>query len=164
MSPPQPYLGSFFCIVIVFFHLVFTPLGDSLAASGRQALHLSTDADPKQWHRLMTLVELGKHHQLIEACPTDVVDHMPCEDPRRNSQLSQEMSFYRERHCRLSKETPICLIPTPNGYKIPIPWLDNLTKKAHTLSLKQSKKFQSFNWVFALFVLRVVFRAGLQEI
>ncbi|KAM2005346.1 hypothetical protein FF1_000583 [Malus domestica] len=121
----------FFGIVIVFFLLVFTPLGDSLAASGRQALLLSTNADPKQRHRLVALVELGQHHQPIEACPANAVDHMPCEDPRRNSQLSREMNFYRERHCPLPEETPLCLIPPPNGYKIPVRWPDSLTKIWH---------------------------------
>ncbi|KAM0991444.1 hypothetical protein ACFX15_009479 [Malus domestica] len=106
------------------------PIPDSLAASGRQALLLSTNVDLKQRHRLVTLVELGQHHQPIEACPVDVVDHMPCEDPWRNNQLSREMNFYRERHCPLSEETSICLIPPPNGYKILVPWPDNLTKKA----------------------------------
>ena len=134
--------AAFFGIVIVFFLLVFTPLGDSLAASGRQALLLSTNADPKQRHRLVTLVELGQHHQPIEACPADAVDHMPCEDPRRNSQLSREMNFYRERHCPLPEETPLCLIPPPNGYKIPVPWPDSLTKVCVIL-----RSFNSSIWL-----------------
>ncbi|KAH0980345.1 hypothetical protein GBA52_007522 [Prunus armeniaca] len=124
--------AAFFGIVIVFFLLVFTRLGDSLAASGRQALLLSTNADPKQRHRLVALVELGQHQQPIEACPVDAVDHMPCEDPRRNSQLSREMNFYRERHCPLPEETPLCLIPPPNGYKIPVQWPDSLHKIWHS--------------------------------
>ena len=47
--------AAFFGIVILFFLLVFTPLGDSMAASGRQALLLSTTADPRQRHRLVAL-------------------------------------------------------------------------------------------------------------
>ncbi|KAK6239906.1 hypothetical protein QUC31_005375 [Theobroma cacao] len=115
----------FFGLVLLFFLLVFTPLGDSLAASGRQALLLST-SDPGQRHRLVALVELGHHHQPIEACPADSVDHMPCEDPRRNSQLSREMNFYRERQCPLPDEMPLCLIPPPPGYKIPVRWPESL--------------------------------------
>ncbi|XVE77069.1 hypothetical protein DITRI_Ditri13aG0032000 [Diplodiscus trichospermus] len=121
----------FFGLVLLFFLLVFTPLGDSLAASGRQALLLST-SDPGQRHRLVALVELGHHHQPIEACPADSVDHMPCEDPRRNSQLSREMNFYRERHCPLPDEVPLCLIPPPLGYKIPIQWPESLHKIWHS--------------------------------
>ena len=117
----------FFGLVLLFFLLVFTPLGDSLAASGRQSLLLST-SDPKQRHRLVALVELGHHHQPIEACPADSVDHMPCEDPRRNSQLSREMNFYRERQCPLPDEVPLCLIPSPLGYKIPVQWPQSLHK------------------------------------
>ncbi|XVF79986.1 hypothetical protein PTKIN_Ptkin15bG0034300 [Pterospermum kingtungense] len=121
----------FFGLVLLFFLLVFTPLGDSLAASGRQALLLST-SDPRQRHRLVALVELGHHHQPIEACPADSVDHMPCEDPRRNSQLSREMNFYRERHCPLPDEVPFCLIPHPLGHMIPVQWPESLHKIWHS--------------------------------
>ncbi|XP_004306834.1 PREDICTED: probable methyltransferase PMT13 isoform X1 [Fragaria vesca subsp. vesca] len=124
--------AAFFGIVILFFLLVFTPLGDSMAASGRQSLLLSTNADPKQRHRLVALVEQGQHQQPIEACPADAVDHMPCEDPRRNSQLSREMNFYRERHCPPPEETPLCLIPPPDGYRIPVPWPESLEKIWHS--------------------------------
>ncbi|KAK8487061.1 hypothetical protein V6N11_046187 [Hibiscus sabdariffa] len=122
----------FFALVLLFFLLVFTPLGDSMAASGRQALLVST-SDPKQRHRLVALLEQGHHHhQPIEACPADSVDHMPCEDPRRNSQLSREMNFYRERHCPLPDEMPLCLIPPPPGYKIPVQWPESLHKIWHS--------------------------------
>lgn len=119
--------ATFFGLVFVFFLLVFTPLGDSLAASGRQALLMST-SDPHQRQRLVALIEAGHHLKPIESCPADSVDHMPCEDPRRNSQLSREMNFYRERHCPLPAETPLCLIPPPPGYKIPVPWPESLSK------------------------------------
>nr|AXF38109.1 methyltransferase [Bergenia purpurascens] len=120
-------IAAFFGAVILFFLLVFTPLGDSLAASGRQSLLLSDSDDPKHRHRLVALVEVG-HQQTIEACPADSVDHMPCEDPRRNSQLSREMNFYRERHCPLPEETSLCLIPPPDGYRVPVQWPESLHK------------------------------------
>lgn len=120
--------AAFFGIVLLFFILLFTPLGDSMAASGRQTLLLSTASDPRQRQRLVTLVEAGQHLQPIEYCPAEAVAHMPCEDPRRNSQLSREMNFYRERHCPLPEETPLCLIPPPAGYKIPVPWPESLHK------------------------------------
>ncbi|KAF3501660.1 hypothetical protein F2Q69_00039393 [Brassica cretica] len=120
--------AAFFAVVLLFFILLFTPLGDSMAASGRQTLLVSTTSDPRQRQRLVTLVESGHHLQPIEYCPADAVAHMPCEDPRRNSQLSREMNFYRERHCPLPEETPLCLIPPPNGYKISVPWPESLHK------------------------------------
>ncbi|KAF8380307.1 hypothetical protein HHK36_027789 [Tetracentron sinense] len=122
--------AAFFAAVLVFFFLVFTPLGDSLAASGRQALVLSS-SDPRQRQRLVALVETGQQ-PTIEACPAEAVDHMPCEDPRRNSQLSREMNFYRERHCPLPEETPLCLIPPPDGYRITVPWPESLHKIWHS--------------------------------
>ncbi|KAJ8900358.1 hypothetical protein K2173_024998 [Erythroxylum novogranatense] len=123
--------ATFFGLVIFFFLLVFTPLGDSLAASGRQTLLLST-MDPRQRQRLVQLIETSRHTQPIEACGADYVDHMPCEDPRRNSQLSREMNYYRERHCPLPDETPLCLVPPPNGYRIPVHWPESLHKIWHS--------------------------------
>ena len=118
--------AAFFGLVFLFFLLVFTPLGDSLAASGRQTLLRST-SDPRQRHRLIAVIEAGQQ-RTIEACPADTVDHMPCENPRLNSQLSREMNYYRERHCPKPEDTPLCLIPPPNGYKIPVQWPESLHK------------------------------------
>ncbi|KAL7203537.1 hypothetical protein ACSBR2_016756 [Camellia fascicularis] len=122
--------AAFFAAVLLFFLLVFSPLGDSLAASGTQAL-LRSSSDPKQRLRLVALVESGQQ-QSIESCPSDSVDHMPCEDPRRNSQLSREMNFYRERHCPPPEETPLCLIPPPQGYRISVQWPESLNKIWHS--------------------------------
>ncbi|CAN6480738.1 unnamed protein product [Victoria cruziana] len=119
---------AFFVAVAVFFLLVFTRLGDSLAASGRQALALSA-TDARQRARIVALVEEG---QPLEACPADAVDHMPCEDPRKNSQLSRERNFYRERHCPVPEESPLCLIPPPSGYQIPVQWPDSMYKIWHS--------------------------------
>ncbi|KAL5727620.1 putative pectin methyltransferase qua3 [Ranunculus cassubicifolius] len=121
---------SFFLLVLLFFLLVLTPLGDSLAASGRQTL-VRTSTDPKQRKRMVSLVESGKQ-LTIESCSIDEVDHMPCEDPRRNSQLSREMNFYRERHCPKVDQTPLCLIPMPDGYRISVNWPESLHKIWHS--------------------------------
>ncbi|KAK4795152.1 hypothetical protein SAY86_013146 [Trapa natans] len=117
-----------FGIVILFFLLVLTPLGDSLAASGRLSLLLSSHDHA----RLVLAVESGKFHpHRIESCPADYVDHIPCEDLRRYSQLSRDVNFYRERHCPLPEESPVCLIPPPDGYKIPVQWPESLDKIWH---------------------------------
>ncbi|KAL2330392.1 hypothetical protein Fmac_017973 [Flemingia macrophylla] len=122
--------GVLFFLVLLFFTMVFTPLGDSLAASGRQTLLLSGAADPRQHHRLVEAVEAGLRG--VEACPAEAADHMPCEDPRRNSQLSREMNYYRERHCPRSDDSPLCLIPPPAGYRVPVPWPESLHKIWHS--------------------------------
>ncbi|KAK6162373.1 hypothetical protein DH2020_002214 [Rehmannia glutinosa] len=104
------------------------PNCDSLAASGRQTLLRS---DPRHRGRLVALVELGRQAVAIDACPADMVDHMPCEDPRINSQLSREMNFYRERHCPRPEDTPLCLIPPPEGYRVSVQWPESLHKIWH---------------------------------
>lgn len=124
----------FFGIVFVFFILVFTSLGDPIAASGRQALLRGAGADPKQRMKLIAAVEsgAGDRRTVIEACPAEYVDYMPCEDPKRSSQLSRVMNFYRERHCPKPGESLLCLIPPPQGYKIPVRWPDSLHKIWHS--------------------------------
>lgn len=78
-------------------------------------------------------IETGlSNGRTIEACSADEVDHMPCEDPRRNSQLSREMNYYRERHCPPPEETPLCLIPPPSGYRIPVRWPESMHKIWHS--------------------------------
>ncbi|RAL48958.1 hypothetical protein DM860_001278 [Cuscuta australis] len=122
-------VAAFFAAVLIFFVLVFTPLGDPLAASGLQAL---LSGDPQHRNRLLALVEeSGREMAPIQFCPADYVDHMPCEDPKINSQLSREMNYYRERHCPSPQDTPLCLIPPPEGYRVPVPWPESLHKIFH---------------------------------
>eukprot|EP00249_Psilotum_nudum_P010945 c22865_g1_i3 orf=614-2377(-) len=116
--------ATFFLAIFVFFVLVFTSLGDSLAASGRQSLALTiTDSGSRE--RLLKLVEAGR---LLEFCPRELVDHMPCEDPKRMVQFSKVRNYYRERHCPPADEKLLCLIPQPRDYRIPVPWPDSLHK------------------------------------
>ncbi|KAJ8441547.1 hypothetical protein Cgig2_026348 [Carnegiea gigantea] len=121
-----------FGIVILFFLLVFTPLGDSLAASGRQSLLRSAISDPRQRLKLIAAVEEVNNQKKIDACPAEYVDYMPCEDPKRSSKFSREMNFYRERHCPPPEESLLCLIPPPQGYKVPVPWPQSLHKIWHS--------------------------------
>lgn len=116
--------GFMFLAVFVFLVLVYTPLGDSLAASGRQALAL-TIRDAKSRERLLSSVEAG---QPLEPCPQELEDYMPCEDPKRVHHLSRERNFYRERHCPSLSEKLLCLIPPPRDYKSPVPWPESLHK------------------------------------
>ncbi|KAL4302856.1 hypothetical protein GQ457_10G002960 [Hibiscus cannabinus] len=121
-----------------------------MAASGRQALLVST-SDPKQRHRLVALLEQGKHHhQPIETCPVDSVDHMSCEDPRRNSQLRKEMNFYRERHCPLPDEMPLCLILPLPGYKISVQWLESLHKSTQGYLRRFATRANIYSCLFVL--------------
>ncbi|PNY08956.1 putative methyltransferase PMT13-like protein [Trifolium pratense] len=113
---------AFFSLLFLFFVLFYTTLG------GRRVVGPST-VDPQQRIRLVVEIEEGMPNgRTIEACPASEVDHMPCEDPRRNSQLSREMNYYRERHCPPLEETALCLIPPPNGYRVPVRWPESMHK------------------------------------
>lgn len=119
--------AAIFLAVAVFFLLVFTPFGDSVAASGRRALALS-GADSGQRERLVELVSDG---QPLLACSADVVHRVPCEDPRR------------ERRCPSPEDTLLCLVPPPRGYRIPISWPDSLSKVANILLFSFLSTFPS---------------------
>ncbi|XP_071698083.1 probable pectin methyltransferase QUA3 [Rutidosis leptorrhynchoides] len=119
----------FFAAIFLFFILVLTPLGDSIAVSGSQDLITSTTG-AKRRHHLIALIEAGRN-VTIQPCDSDSVDYMPCEDPNRNRLLSRDMNYYRERHCPAPEERQLCLVPPPEGYNIPIQWPTSLYKIWH---------------------------------
>lgn len=116
--------GLLFVAVFVFLVLVYTPLGDSFAASGRRSLALST-RDAKSRENFLSAVESGPP---LEPCPQELEDHMPCEDPKRARYFSKERNLYRERHCPSPSEKLLCLIAPPKDYKTPVPWPESLHK------------------------------------
>ncbi|KAG8065850.1 hypothetical protein GUJ93_ZPchr0004g40313 [Zizania palustris] len=68
---------------------------------------------------------------VVPPCAASEVDLLPCEDPRRSSRLNREMNYYRERHCPARGEAPVCLVPPPRGYRVPVPWPESLHKIWH---------------------------------
>ncbi|XP_020585617.1 probable methyltransferase PMT13 [Phalaenopsis equestris] len=128
--------------VFIFILLVFTSLGDPLAAAGRRALARSSASDPRLRQRILAVFDLPANYRgrqnlvesmepVLRACSAEEVDNMPCEDPRRSSQLSRKMNFYRERQCPPPGEAPLCLVPPPDGYRLPVPWPESLHKIWH---------------------------------
>jgi putative homogalacturonan methyltransferase len=119
---------SLFAAFLLFLLLILTPLGDPLAESGRRSL--ATDASPSRASIISVLdSRAGLSGRVsVDVCPTEDVDYMPCEDPRRSSHFSRDMNFYRERHCPLLGETPLCLVPPPKGYRVPVQWPESLHK------------------------------------
>ncbi|KAL2537661.1 Methyltransferase [Forsythia ovata] len=53
--------------------------------------------DSSQRVRVVALLESRSQTAVheIDSCLADMVDHMPCDDPRINSQLSREMNYYK---------------------------------------------------------------------
>ncbi|KAI6702461.1 hypothetical protein NL676_011597 [Syzygium grande] len=108
--------------LLLFFLLLFTPWRPTpVAHSARRPALAAAEVEPG-----------GFYPRRIGSCPASYVDHMPCEDPRRSSQLSREMNYYRERHCPPPEETPLCLVPPPDGYKVPVRWPESLNKIWHS--------------------------------
>ncbi|CAA0838262.1 Probable methyltransferase PMT21 [Striga hermonthica] len=55
-------------------------------------------------------------------CTSDFQDYTPCTDPRRWRKYSRHRLSFLERHCPPVFERKECLIPPPDGYKLPIRW------------------------------------------
>ncbi|KAH7443577.1 hypothetical protein KP509_02G040600 [Ceratopteris richardii] len=58
----------------------------------------------------------------FKECNITFQDLTPCMDPRRWRKYDKNRMAFRERHCPPSSERMECLIPPPEGYKIPVRW------------------------------------------
>ncbi|GMH22575.1 hypothetical protein Nepgr_024418 [Nepenthes gracilis] len=55
-------------------------------------------------------------------CSIDYQDYTPCTDPKRWKKYGYYRLTLMERHCPPIFERKECLVPPPNGYKLPIRW------------------------------------------
>ncbi|KAK3037619.1 hypothetical protein RJ639_030396 [Escallonia herrerae] len=55
-------------------------------------------------------------------CGIDFQDYTPCTDPKRWRKYSLHRLTFMERHCPSVYERKECLVPPPDGYKVPIKW------------------------------------------
>ncbi|XP_078445656.1 putative methyltransferase PMT20 [Wolffia australiana] len=55
-------------------------------------------------------------------CSKDLQDYTPCTDPKRWFSYNRDRLSYLERHCPARHKRKECLIPPPDGYKVPIRW------------------------------------------
>ncbi|GFP79346.1 probable methyltransferase pmt20 [Phtheirospermum japonicum] len=55
-------------------------------------------------------------------CGPNFQDYTPCTDPKRWKKYNRHRLSFLERHCPPVFERNECLIPPPDGYKLPIRW------------------------------------------
>ncbi|KAL1834359.1 hypothetical protein ACET3Z_004010 [Daucus carota] len=55
-------------------------------------------------------------------CGVDYQDYTPCTDPKRWRKYGVHRLTFMERHCPPLFERKECLVPPPDGYKVPIKW------------------------------------------
>lgn len=58
----------------------------------------------------------------FKECNITFQDLTPCMDPRRWRKYDKHRMAFRERHCPPPSERMECLIPPPEGYKVPVLW------------------------------------------
>ncbi|KAL3497979.1 hypothetical protein ACH5RR_040711 [Cinchona calisaya] len=55
-------------------------------------------------------------------CGLEYQDYTPCTDPRRWKKYGMHRLTFLERHCPPAFERKECLVPPPDGYKLPMRW------------------------------------------
>ncbi|KAL0327724.1 UNVERIFIED_CONTAM: putative methyltransferase PMT20 [Sesamum angustifolium] len=55
-------------------------------------------------------------------CSPELQDYTPCTDPKRWKKFNVHRLAFLERHCPPMFEKKECLVPPPDGYKLPIRW------------------------------------------
>ncbi|KAK6930606.1 putative S-adenosyl-L-methionine-dependent methyltransferase [Dillenia turbinata] len=73
-------------------------------------------------HSLSLPQESSKSLKPFFLCPKNFTNYTPCHDPFREMQFSTQQVLHKERHCPQDQESIRCLIPSPAGYRKPIPW------------------------------------------
>lgn len=102
-----------------------TPISSNPIVSQTQLNPITKDSNPSEDFGLNDTKndELGVENFNWKLCKGPVaVDYIPCLD---NSEAikalkSRRHMEHRERHC--PDPSPRCLIPLPDGYKLPVPW------------------------------------------
>ncbi|KAG9157075.1 hypothetical protein Leryth_009117 [Lithospermum erythrorhizon] len=61
-------------------------------------------------------------------CGVEFQDYTPCTDPKRWKKFSTHRLSFLERHCPPLYERKECLVPAPDGYKVPIKWPESRGK------------------------------------
>ncbi|XP_075508470.1 putative methyltransferase PMT20 [Primulina tabacum] len=59
---------------------------------------------------------------IFPECGPEFQDYTPCTDPKRWKKYSLHRLSFLERHCPPVFEKKECIIPPPDGYKLPIRW------------------------------------------
>lgn len=62
----------------------------------------------------------------MNVCPLQYAEHIPCHDKSFTKRLLKNLNLQRkenlERHCPPLEKRLFCLVPPPEGYKLPIRW------------------------------------------
>eukprot|EP00250_Pteridium_aquilinum_P011629 c20206_g2_i1 orf=1-423(-) len=58
----------------------------------------------------------------FKECNITLQDLTPCTDPARWRKYDKYRMAFRERHCPAPSERLDCLVPPPEGYKVPVRW------------------------------------------
>lgn len=109
------YMGAAFC------GRSFEALPSTGGVAGKEAFGVpagSSEALAAKMMEPLTQVDIPKFGE----CNITLQDHTPCTDPNRWKKYERQRLAFRERHCPPKAERLQCLVPPPEGYKLPIRW------------------------------------------
>ncbi|KAL1829868.1 hypothetical protein ACET3Z_008280 [Daucus carota] len=110
---PLTVLLVVLCSVSFYLGKVYCPEKDRIVATGigKAAVSSKTAVNPLQV-KSVSFPECGINYQ----------DYTPCTDPNRWRKYDVHRLTFMERHCPPLFERKECLVPPPDGYKVPIKW------------------------------------------
>ncbi|WOG90011.1 hypothetical protein DCAR_0209252 [Daucus carota subsp. sativus] len=110
---PLTVLLVVLCSVSFYLGKVYCPEKDRIVANGigKAAVSSKTAVNPLQV-KSVSFPECGINYQ----------DYTPCTDPNRWRKYDVHRLTFMERHCPPLFERKECLVPPPDGYKVPIKW------------------------------------------
>ncbi|KAG5023026.1 hypothetical protein JHK82_018929 [Glycine max] len=73
-------------------------------------------------HKESSIIPLQIKYISYPECSIDFQDYTPCTNPRRWKKYISYRHTFLERHCPPKLERKDCLVPPPDGYKLPIRW------------------------------------------
>ncbi|KAL8112781.1 hypothetical protein AgCh_020183 [Apium graveolens] len=109
---PLTVLLVVLCAFSFYLGKVYCPEKDRIVANGiGKAVKSSNAAVPMQVKSVS-----------FPECGIDYQDYTPCTDPNRWRKYDVHRLTFMERHCPPLFERKVCLVPPPDGYKVPIKW------------------------------------------
>lgn len=81
--------------------------------------------------------EVKERFEKYKVCERSKVDYIPCLDNEEAIKLfnNSEKGEKYERHCPGNDKTLDCVVPRPEGYRIPIPWPQSLDEVSFRLKI-----------------------------
>lgn len=116
---PLSFIIFLLCGISFYLGGVFNPLKDNIDT--KDITSVFTKTEQKQ-QTTSAVAPLQIKSVSFSECGIEYQDYTPCTDPMRWKKYGYKRLAFLERHCPPIFERKQCLVPPPEGYKLPIRW------------------------------------------